>query len=151
MCHLLEVSWSGYYRNLKNLGKPDKDAVLSAAIQSIIDESVFNDNYGFPLMHMALALRGQKIGIRNLRRIMLKIGLIRERKYRSKDLTKATTEIQEKGNLIRQDLFADKPYTKLLTDISQIQWINGKLYISPIIDCFKGGILSLIMRDNMKK
>ena len=82
---------------------------------------------------------------------MLKIRLIRERKHKSKDLTKATTEIQDKENLIRQDLYADKPYTKLLTDISQIQWINGKLYISPIIDCFKGGILSLIMCDNMKK
>ena len=46
MCHLLDVSESGYYRYLKNLGKPDKDAVLSAAIQTIIDESVFNDNYG---------------------------------------------------------------------------------------------------------
>jgi len=60
MCHLLEVSWSGYYRYLKNLGNPDKDAVLSAAIQSIIDESVFNDNYGVPRMHMALAQRGQR-------------------------------------------------------------------------------------------
>jgi len=65
---------------------------------------------------------------------MLKMGIIRERKRRSKDLTKATTEIQDKENLIRQDLSSDKPYTKLLTDISQIQCIDGKLYISPIID-----------------
>ena len=151
MCHLLEVSESGYYRYLKNLGKPDKDAVLSAAIQTIIDESVFNDNYGVPRMQMALALRGQKVGMRKLRRIMLKMGLIHERKRRPKGLTKATTEIQEKENLIRQDFSADKPYTKLLTDISQIQCIDGKLYISPIIDCFNGEILSLIMRDNMKK
>ena len=137
MCHLLEVSWSGYSRYLKNLGKPDKDAVLSAAIQTIIDESVFNDNYGVPRMQMALALRGQKVGMRKLRRIMLKMGLIHERKRRPKGLTKATTEIQEKENLIRQDFSTDKPYTKLLTDISQIQCIDGKLYISPIIDCFK--------------
>jgi transposase InsO family protein len=59
--------------------------------------------------------------------------------------------LQEKENLIKQDFSADKPYTKLLTDISQIQCIDGKLYISPILDCFNGEILSLIMRDNMKK
>lgn len=100
MCHLLEVSESGYYRYLKNLGKPDKDAVLSAAIQTIIDESVFNDNYGVPRMQMALALRGQKVGMRKLRRIMQKMGLIHERKRRPKGLNKATTEIQEKENLI---------------------------------------------------
>ena len=58
MCHLLEVSWSGYSRYLKNLGKPDKDAVLSVAIQSIIDESIFNGNYGVFHMKMVLALRG---------------------------------------------------------------------------------------------
>jgi transposase InsO family protein len=82
---------------------------------------------------------------------MLKMGLIHERKRRPKGLTKATTEIQEKENLIKQDFSADRPYTKLLTDISQIQCIDGKLYISPILDCFNGEVLSLIMRDNMKK
>ena len=151
MCQVLEVSESGYYRYLKNLGKPDKDAVLSAAIQNILDESEFNDNYGVPRMQMALALRGHNVGIRKLKRIMLKMGLIHERKRRPKGLTKATTEIQEKENLIKQDFSANKPYTKILTDISQIQCIDGKLYISPILDCFNGEILSLIMRDNMKK
>lgn len=151
MCQILEVSESGYYRYLKSLGKPDKDAILSAAVQQIIDESEFNDNYGVPRMQMALALRGHKAGMRRLRRIMLKMGLIHERKRRPKGLTKATTEIQEKENLIKQDFSADKPYTKLLTDISQIQCVDGKLYISPVLDCFNGEILSLIMRDNMKK
>ena len=72
------------------------------------------------------------------------MGLIHERKRRPKGPTKATTEIQEKENLIRQDFSADKPYTKLLTDISQIQCIDGELYISPIIDCFNGEILPCI-------
>lgn len=96
MCHLLEVSESGYYMYLKNLGNPDRDAVLSAAIQSIIDESVFNGNYGVFRMKMILALRRQKVGMRKLRRIILKMGLIQERKRRPKGLTKATTGIQEK-------------------------------------------------------
>ncbi len=151
MCRILEVSESGYYRYLKNLGKPDKDAVLSAAIQQIIDEAEFNDNYGVPRMQLALALRGHKAGIRKLKRIMLEMELIHERKRRPKGLTKATTENQEKENLIKQDFSADKPYIKLLTDISQIRCIDGKLYISPLLDCSSGEILSLIMRDNMKK
>ena len=151
MCRVLEVSESGYYKYLRNLGRPDKDAVLSAAIQKILDESEFNDNYGVPRMQMALALNGHKVGTRRLKRIMLKMGLIHERKRRPKGLTRATTEIQEKENLIKQDFSADKPYTKLLTDISQIQCIDGKLYISPILDCSNGEVLSLIMRDNMRK
>ena len=50
MCRVLEVSESGYYKYLRNLGRPDKDAVLSAAIQKILDEFEFNDNYGVPRM-----------------------------------------------------------------------------------------------------
>ena len=83
--------------------------------------------------------------------LMRELNLIHERKRRPKGLTKATTEVQEKENLIKQDFTADKPFTKLLTDISQIQCEDGKLYISPILDCLGGEILALQMRNNMKK
>ena len=151
MCRILEVSESGYYRYLKNLGKPDKDAALSAAIQQILNDSPYNDNYGAPRMQTALAKKGIKAGIRRLTRVMRAMGLLHERKRRPKGLTKADTEIQEQENLIKQDFSADRPYSKLLTDITQVQCEDGKLYISPILDCFNGEILSLIMRSNMKK
>ena len=82
---------------------------------------------------------------------MIGMGMIHERKRRPKGLTKASAEIQEKENLIKKDFSADKPYAKLLTDISQITCYDGTLYISPILDCFNGEVLSLIMRDNTKK
>lgn len=112
MCRVLEVSESGYYRFLKSLGKPDKDAVLSAAIMDVIADSEFNDNYGVPRMQLALAFRGHRVGIRRLKRLMRNLGLIHERKRRPKGLTKATTEIQKKENLIKMDFSADQPYTE---------------------------------------
>lgn len=69
---------------------------FSTAKQTVVDESVFNNNFGVPSMQMSLALIEQKIGIRELRRIMLKMGLSHELRRRSQGLTKATTEIQEK-------------------------------------------------------
>ena len=160
MCCVLNVSKAGYYKYINNLDKPkyinnldkpDKDTVLSAAIMEIIGESSFNDNYGVPRMKIALFNKGLKVGTRRLTRLMRELNLIHERKRRPKGLTKATTEVQEKENLIKQDFTADKPFTKLLTDISQIQCEDGKLYISPILDCFGGEILALQMRNNMKK
>ena len=151
MCCVLNVSKAGYYKYIKNLDKPDKDTVLSAAIMEIIGEVSFNDNYGVPRMKIALFNKGLKVGTRRLTRLMRELNLIHERKRRPKGLTKATTEVQEKENLIKQDFTADKPFTKLLTDISQIQCADGKLYISPILDCFGGEILALQMRNNMKK
>ena len=151
MCDVLNVSETGYYRFKRNLGRPGKDAVLSAVIQDVLDEHPFNDNYGVDRMQIALMHRGYTVGKRRISRIMKENGWLHERKRRPKGLTRATTEIQEKENLIKHDFTSDQPYQKLLTDISQISCRDGKLYISPIMDCFNGEIISLVMRSNMRK
>ena len=151
MCDVLNVSETGYYRFKRNLGRPGKDAVLSAVMQDVLDEHPFNDNYGVDRMQIALMHRGYTVGKRRISRIMKENGWLHERKRRPKGLTRATTEIQEKENLIKQDFTSDQPYQKLLTDISQISCRDGKLYISPIMDCFNGEIISLVMRSNMRK
>jgi transposase InsO family protein len=102
-------------------------------------------------MQMALLQRGIKAGIRRITRIMREKGWLHKPQRKPKGLTHATTEIQEQENLIKQDFSSTQPLKKLLTDISQIQCQDGKLYISPILDCYNGEILSLLMRDNMKK
>ena len=151
MCSVLEVSETGYYKFRRNLYKPGKDAILSAGIKEILEESVFNDNYGVQRMQTALSNIGITAGIRRITRVMRENGWLHKRIRRPLGLTKATAEIQEKENLISQNFLADAPFSKLLTDISQIACKEGNLYISPIMDCFNGEILSLIMRDNMKK
>ena len=151
MCDVLNVSETGYYRFKRNLGRPDKDAVLAAVMQDVLNEHPFNDNYGVDRMQIALMHRGYTVGKRRISRIMKENGWLHERKRRPKGLTRATTEIQEKENLIKQDFTSDQPYQKLLTDISQISCRDGKLYISPIMDCFNGEIISLVMRSNMRK
>lgn len=102
-------------------------------------------------MQVALQQKGVRAGIRRITRMMQELGILHERRRHPEGLTKATTEIQEKENLLKQDFSAEAPFTKVLTDITQIQCQDGKLYISPIMDCFNGEILSLLMRDNMKK
>ena len=76
---------------------------------------------------IALMHRGYTAGKRRISRIMKENGWLRERKRRPKGLTRATTEIQEKENLIKQEFRSDQPYQKLLTDISQIACRDGKL------------------------
>lgn len=150
MCDILRVSETGYYRFVRNLGKPGKDAVLSAAMKRILDESPFNDNYGVDRMRIALGSLGICAGRRRVTRIMRENGWLHERRRRPKGLTKATTEIQEKENLVRQDFHSSKPFRKLLTDISQIGCLDGRLYISPIMDCYNGEILALQMQNHMR-
>jgi len=146
----LKVSESGYYRYDHNLGKPSKDKLLSGEMEKIMDASEYNDNYGVDRMQTALEQKGVKAGKRRIRRIMAEKGWLHSRR-RPKSLTKPDPEAIYNENLLKKDFSSDKPFTKVLTDITQVQCQNGKLYISPIFDCFSGEILSLCMADNMKK
>ena len=148
---MLDVSVSGYYRWVRRKGTPSRDKLLSVAMKEILDEHPWNDNYGVRRMQLALARRGIRAGIRRLTRLMRAHGWLHERKRRPKGLTKADPAAMKSENLIKQDFSADRPFQKLLTDITQVQCADGKLYISPILDCFSGEILALCMADNMRK
>jgi len=150
-CRVLGVSESGFHRHLRRLGRPERDELLSVEIRKILAEHPLNDNYGAPRMQLALSQRGIAVGLRRLRRIMKENGWLHERKRHPKGLTKASPEATLAENLLRQDFRAYEPFRKLLTDITQVQCADGKLYISPIMDCFSGEILAICMDGNMKK
>lgn len=147
---MLKISESGYYRWLKNRNKPTKQQLLLVEINNILAKHEDNDNYGVRRMHTALLQCGVQVSIRTVYRTMQAAGLLHKRRI-PHGITKADTEIQEQENLIKQNFHADKPLKKLLTDITEVPCMDGKLYVSPIMDCFNGEIVALEMRDNMKK
>ena len=150
MCKVLNVSESGYYRWLKNRDKATRRQLLSAAIKDILNEHPDNSNYGVNRIQIALMQAGIEVSRRTIYRAMKESGLLHRRR-RPHGITKATTEIQDKENIIKRDFSAEAPMKKLLTDITEIQCLDGKLYVSPVMDCFSGEIVALEMRDNMKK
>ncbi len=150
MCRVLEISESGYYRWLKNRKKPKARELLSVAIQAVLDEYPDNDNYGVDRMRTALKSTGVVVSKRTVYRAMSEMGLL-HKKRTPHGTTKATTEIQEQENLIKRDFIAEKPLQKLLSDITEMQCFDGKLYLSAVLDCYNGEILSAAMDDNMKK
>ena len=81
---------------------------------------------------------------------MSEAGLI-HRHRRPRGITKTDTATQDKENLIKRDFTAAAPLKKLLTDITEVQCADGKLYVSPVLDCYTGEIVALEMRDNMRK
>ena len=146
----MKISESGYYRWLKNKSKPSSRQLLSVEIQKIIDKHPDNDNYGVLRMRTALEQNGITVSKRTVSRTMSEMGLLHKRR-KPHGITKATTEIQERENLIRRDFSADMPLKKVVSDITEIQCSDGKLYVSAVLDCFNGEILALAMDDNMKK
>ncbi|MBR2483392.1 MAG: IS3 family transposase, partial [Oscillospiraceae bacterium] len=146
----LKISESGYYRWLRNRAKVSKRQLLLVEIQKILEQHPDNDNYGVKRIHTALEQKGIKTSPRTVYRAMKEGGYLHKRRV-SHGITKADTEVQEKENLIKQDFRSEEPFRKFLTDITEVPCRNGKLYVSPIMDCFNGEIVALEMRDNMKK
>ena len=150
MCQVLKISESGYYRWLRNNSKPTKRELLSVEIKKILDEHPDNSNYGVERIRIALLQKSVEVSHATVYRTMKENGLLHKR-HIPHGITKATTEIQEKENIIKRDFSADEPLKKFLTDITEFPCCDGKLYISPVMDCFNGEIVALEMRDNMKK
>lgn len=150
MCRFLKISESGYYRWLSNQSKNTAREILLVRLKEIIAEHPNNTNYGINRMQIALQQRGINVSIRTVYRAMKDGNLLHLRRT-PRGITKATTETEEKENLIKRNFRCDKPLTKLLTDITQIQCLDGKLYISAILNCYNGEIVALEMRNNMKK
>lgn len=151
MCKVLTTSESGYYQYLKSSQRPNKDEVLSVAMQEIHDLHPCNDNYGVNRMQQALEQKHIHAGIRRIKRLMREKGWLHKPHHRPKGLTRADSEAQKNENLLKQNFRSEVPFSILLTDITQIQCYDGKLYISPIMDCYNGEILALQMDNNMRK
>ena len=150
LCKVLKINESGYYRWLKNRDKLSSRQLLLVEIQSIVNKHPDNDNYGINRIQIALEQKNIKRSRRTVYRAMQEGNLLHHVRN-PHGITKATDEVQEKENLIKRNFSSDRPLKKLLTDITEVQCSDGKLYISPVFDCYNGEIIALDMRDNMKK
>ena len=114
MCKVLKIIESGYYRWLKNRDKPSKRKLLPVKIKEILSEHPNNANYGYDRIHKALEICGIKVSRNTVYRAMKEGNLIHKAR-KPHGTTKATTEIQDKENLIKRNFTANKPVKKLLT------------------------------------
>ena len=77
-------------------------------------------------MNMALEQKGIHVSPRTVYRTMSEMGIMHRRRT-PRGITKATTEIQDRENLIKRDFKAEKPLQKLLSDITEIQLLWRKI------------------------
>lgn len=98
--------------------------------------------YGYRRMQAALIRQSVSISEKVVRRLMkqerLVAGARRRRRYGSYmgEISPAPE------NLLNRDFSASAPNEKWLTDITEFQIPAGKVYLSPMIDCFDGMVVS---------
>ena len=131
-----QLARATYYYQVKQLETDDKDKALKDEIQAIYDEH--KGNYGYRRIHLELRNRGFCVNHKKVQRLMKELGLAarirRKRKYSS-----YKGEVGKKAdNLINRQFEGAKPYEKCYTDVTEFALTEGKVYLSPILDCFDG-------------
>lgn len=134
------MSKSSYYYQKSVMTQNDKYKELRKQIRTIFHNN--RNCYGYRRIHCELKNMKITVSEKVVRRIMKEDNLIvyqkRTRKYNS-----YKGEIsQEVKNIIERDFHADSPNTKWLTDITEFSIPAGKVYLSPIIDCYDGMVVS---------
>ena len=137
MCRVLHLSESGYYRWLRNRGRHSSRQLLAGKVKKILEEHPDNRNYGVNRVCLALEQDGVDVSRRTVYRVMKENGWLHKRCI-PHGITKTTTEAQEQENILKRDFSAQRPSEKFLTDITEVQCADGKLYVSPIMACFNG-------------
>lgn len=131
-----KMAKSSYYYQIEALKKTDKYSVERNIIIDIFVES--RESYGYRRIYICMKNRGYILSEKIVRRIMneekLSVRRPHKKKYSSYkgDITPAVP------NLIKRNFHSDKPNEKWLTDITEFSLHSGKVYLSPIIDCFDG-------------
>jgi putative transposase len=132
----LKLAKSSYYYQKKRVSFAKKHKDDYQAVATIFHNN--KERYGYRRIKIVLNREGYTLSEKVIRQIMRENGLVvkgrKERKYCS-----YKGEISpEVPNVIRRNFRADKPNQKWLTDVTEFSIPAGKVYLSPIIDCYDG-------------
>lgn len=135
----LRIAKSSYYYQENVIKQPDKYYELRIKIKEIFKEC--RNCYGYRRIHEELKKLGNTVSEKIVRRIMKAENLVVPEK-RTKKYSSYRGEITpEVDNIINRDFHAEQPNTKWLTDITEFSIPAGKVYLSPVIDCFDGMVV----------
>lgn len=136
----LRLPRSSYYYQRACERRPDKYAEARCTVTAIFDGN--HRCYGYRRIGESLRRHGTPMSEKVVRRLMAEEGLVvhstRRRRYNAYrgELSPAV------GNVINRDFRAAGPNEKWLTDLTEFSLPAGKVYLSPVIDCFDGLVVS---------
>ena len=140
LLELLDIAKSSYEYQASALRAPDKYEELRRTIREEFQAG--KGCYGYRRIHAKLKVRGRTVSEKVIRRLMREEQLVvlhaRRKRYNSY-MGEISPAVE---NIIQRDFHADRPNVKWLTDITEFDIPAGKVYLSPIIDCFDGMAVS---------
>ena len=134
------ISKSSYCYQANALAEANKYAKTSELIKQIFDEN--QRRYGYRRVKCCLQKEGIRLSEKVVRRLMQEQGLRVYQKRIRKYSSYAGEISSEVANKLERDFHAEKPNQKWLTDITEFSLPDGKVYLSPVIDCYDGLVVA---------
>ena len=131
---------SSYFYHRARLEVADKYAEVRQAMTDIFERNY--RCYGYRRIHACLSGQSVNISEKVVRRLMKQQCLIAATSKRRRYGSYMGEISPAPDNLLNRDFSAGVPNEKWLTDITEFQIPAGKVYLSPMIDCFDGMVVS---------
>jgi transposase InsO family protein len=147
MCRVLEVSENGYY-NWRNRGKSQRKRDDEQLTERIEDAYHTNrGHYGSPRIHAELKDQGIRCGRKRVARLMQEKQLSARKSKRKPRTTNSQHGFPLAPNLLKQDVTADAPNKKWVSDFTYLATREGWLYLAGVLDVYSRRIVGWSMSD----
>lgn len=136
----LKLARSSYFYHRTRVNVADKYCDIRRSITEIFEQN--HRCYGYRRLQASLDRQHVTISEKVVQRLMKQQCLVvaKPKRHRYGSYLGEISPAPE--NLINRDFQATAPNEKWLTDITEFQIPAGKVYLSPIIDCFDGLVIS---------
>ena len=131
---------SSYFYHRAQMVIADKYVDVRQAMANIFERNY--RCYGYRRMQASLADQSVTISEKVVRRLMKEECLIAATSKRRRYGSYMGEISPAADNLLNRNFSASAPNEKWLTDITEFQIPAGKVYLSPVIDCFDGMVVS---------
>ena len=151
MCHVLEVSRSGFHAWAKR--EPSARAVVDRALSERIAE-IHADSlktYGSPRVHAELRLEhGVRVGRKRVERLMRRADLSGQIKRRRGKTTIRVQGVRTASDLVERDFNPVASNRLWAADITYIRTWEGWLYLASVMDCYSRRIVGWAIADHLR-
>ena len=133
------IARSTYYYYLK---QKDKDKYESEKQEILEIHNANKGRYGYRRICAVLKTKGYKINHKTVLKLMKTLNLCGKQSKNGKYHSYKGEVGKVADNLLHRDFYADKPFEKLTTDITEFKIGDEKVYLSPVLDMFNREIIS---------
>lgn len=150
MCHVLEVSRSGYHEWLERPASAHEreDKQLRAEVEHYFEQG--RGTYGTRRIKRLLAENGRQVSRRRIRRLMAEAKLRCKTRKKFRPGTVSTPLARVAPNILARQFEVTAPDRVYVGDITYVPTDQGWLYLAVVIDLFSRAVVGWAMAEHMR-